>query len=85
MRGLALRISLPLPPHPAAADFSPAGRRNKRHGLALCGKNGIFLNQPLSNTRQQVEETYLFRPAQLAFGRQTISATLSFFGTIFRS
>ncbi|CUX19647.1 hypothetical protein AGR13a_Cc210019 [Agrobacterium genomosp. 13 str. CFBP 6927] len=34
MRGLALRISPPSPPHPAAADFSPAGRRNKRQPLA---------------------------------------------------
>ncbi len=28
MTGLALGISLPSPPHPAAADFLPAGRRN---------------------------------------------------------
>ena len=31
MRGQALRISLPSPPHPAAATFSPSGRRNKLH------------------------------------------------------
>ena len=42
------------------------------------------LNQPLSNIRQPVEETPL-SAHQLALGRQTISATLSFFGTIFRS
>ncbi|EPR19462.1 hypothetical protein L901_25200 [Agrobacterium sp. D14] len=34
MRGQALRISLTLPPHPAAATFSPAGRRSKWHPLA---------------------------------------------------
>ena len=36
MRGQALRISLPLPPHPTLrATFSPAGRRNKRQSLPL--------------------------------------------------
>ena len=29
MRGHPLRISLPLPPHPAAATFSPSGRRRQ--------------------------------------------------------
>ncbi|SCX26826.1 hypothetical protein DSM25558_4090 [Agrobacterium sp. DSM 25558] len=29
MRGPALLIHLPLPPHPAAATFSPSGRRRK--------------------------------------------------------
>ncbi|TRB01395.1 hypothetical protein EXN68_07800 [Rhizobium rhizogenes] len=35
MRGQPCRISESLPPHPAAADFSPSGRRNKQHPLNL--------------------------------------------------
>ncbi len=37
MRGCPLRISLPLPPHPAAATFSPSGRR--RHAAPLTNQS----------------------------------------------
>ena len=41
MRGQALRISRPLPPHPAAADFSPAGRRSETHQLLHISGQGL--------------------------------------------
>ncbi|MGV1990036.1 hypothetical protein ACQZ5N_25795 [Agrobacterium sp. 22-221-1] len=41
MRGQRCRNSLPLPPHPAAADFSPVGRRNKGQTLILTEMAGL--------------------------------------------
>ncbi len=72
-----------LAPSSRCRGLLPGGEKKQAAANRLTS-NTNGLNQPLSNIRQRVEET-LLSAHQLAFGRQTISVTLSFFGTIFRS
>jgi len=81
--GASSRFILTLAPSSRCRGLLPGGEKKQTAcGCLTFNTNG--LNQPLSNIRQPVEETPL-SAHQLAFGRQTISATLSFFGTILRS